>query len=81
MGDVLTLIPDKSARKTLSRQMIAVDDFDRAAEFIAKAANYAEETIERDALLIAAIIYYARPFSQNERDRENAPADSTLTGR
>ena len=63
---------------TLLRVHISHRDFKRALDFIAKARVHVENTIEHEALLEAAIIRYARPFSPNEKG-DNAKADSRLT--
>jgi hypothetical protein len=52
----------------------------RAMAFIEAAHRHSESTIEYEALLLAAIIHYARPFTNNEGPG-NAPREAQrLTG-
>ena len=68
---------DRDAGGRFKRAHISSYDFERAEEFIVAASNYVVASIEYEALLIAAIIYYARPFSGNERDKSST-VDSRL---
>lgn len=60
----------------LHRVLISKDEFLRAMEFIAAASTHAENTIEYEALLHSAIIFYARPFTNNEGPRSGAPKEA-----
>jgi hypothetical protein len=60
--------------KRFNRTHISRDDFARARRFIKGARPYDVASTEYEALLIAAVIFYARPFSNNER---KADAQST----
>jgi hypothetical protein len=63
--------------KPFSRTHIAREDFEGAAKFIDAARRYTIATIEYEALLHAAIIAYARPFSGNERGSD-PPSDAKI---
>ena len=54
----------------ISRTRISLDDFAEAAEYL-QAMRGGQSTVVKRALLIAAIIAYARPFSNNEDSRGN----------
>lgn len=64
--------------KQFNRTQISRDDFARALRFIKTARPYDTASTEYEALLIAAVISYARPFSNNERDK-NAQAAPRLS--
>ncbi|HUX74875.1 MAG TPA: hypothetical protein VMV25_13415 [Steroidobacteraceae bacterium] len=51
------------------RTQISRQDFTQAAVFVAAARKYSLDSIEYEALIIAAIIHYARPFSNNEKGK------------
>jgi hypothetical protein len=73
--------PDSDIERRFRRTHISQHDFTRAGEFIAAARNYDVATLEHEALLIAAIIYYARPFSGNEKNKKGEkppPSDPEL---
>jgi len=59
---------------TLHRALISKDEFKRAREFIEAAKRHGEATVEHEALLHSAIIFYARPFTNNEGPRRDVPA-------
>jgi hypothetical protein len=63
--------------KTFSRTHIASEDFKSAARFIDAARRYTVATTEYEALLHAAIIAYARPFSCNEL-APDSPSDPRI---
>jgi hypothetical protein len=66
---------------TLHRVLISKDEFMRAMEFIEAARRHDESTIEYEALVHSAIIFYARPFTNNEGPRSGAPKEAQqLTG-
>jgi hypothetical protein len=68
---------DADTFKRFHRTHISQDDFDDALGFIRAARKYFRESLEFEALLIAAIIAYARPFSRNEQGK-NPPVDARL---
>jgi len=57
-------IPNDDQFKRFS---ISVDDFGEAKRFLAEVRHCDAESVPHEALLIAAIIYFARPFSFNEK--------------
>ncbi len=63
--------------KTVTRTQISGDDFRCAKKFINAVRGYAVGTTEYEALMHAAIIAYARPFSGNERGTD-PPSDPKL---
>jgi hypothetical protein len=75
--------PRTEAERTLHRVQIAIGDLHEASEFIeaaqaakAKGADPATDVVHK-ALVCAAVIYYARPFSLNEhRNPKKRPADA-----
>jgi hypothetical protein len=70
---------DAAQRKTLNRTHIAKRDFKRAGEFIEAAQRHDISSLEYEALMLAAVIYYARPFSNNEAlSDKNPPSDRRL---
>jgi hypothetical protein len=52
----------------------------RAMAFIEAARRHAESTIEYEALLLTAILHYARPFTNNEGPGKAAPTAQKLMG-
>lgn len=54
----------------LNRLTIARGDLEQALRFLKRAAELAPTGVEYEALVMTAIILYARPFSRNERDPE-----------
>lgn len=54
----------------ISRTRISKDDFEEAAKYL-QAMRGGQSTVVKRALLIAAIIAYARPFSNNEDSKGN----------
>jgi TPR repeat protein len=56
-----------ATQRRFNRTHISRRDFDKAIAFIDRAATHAINTPEYEALLLSAVIYYARPFSGNER--------------
>jgi hypothetical protein len=66
---------------TLHRVLISKDEFLRAIQFIKATQRHVENTIEYEALLHSAIIFYARPFTNNEGPRSGVPKEAQqLTG-
>ena len=66
-----------ATRRRFNRTHIARRDFEKAIAFIDVAETHLIYTVEYEALLLSAIIYYARPFSGNERGAA-PPSDSKL---
>lgn len=62
-----------STDQELNRYSITVGDFEKAIEFLQEADNHPSHSLAHESLLISAIIYYCRPFTFNERER-NAEA-------
>jgi hypothetical protein len=67
------------AGKKLTRVHISARDFDKAFEFAEAAGKHDVASLEHEALLLAAIVCYGRPFSGNDKGK-HAKADSELTG-
>lgn len=63
--------------KTFTRTHISGEDFKSAARFIDAARRYTVATTEYEALMHAAIIAYARPFSGNEQGAD-PPSDPKI---
>jgi hypothetical protein len=72
--------PNSDIERRFRRTHISQHDFGRAGEFVSAARNFGVETIEHVALLIAAIVYYARPFTPNEKEKkgQNPQSDARL---
>ena len=68
---------DAATRRRFNRAHISRRDFAKAIGFIKAAADHPQDSPEYEALLLAAIIAYARPFSPNERDK-SARSDARL---
>jgi hypothetical protein len=62
--------------------MISIADYNEAVRFIETADRHPIRSPERQAALYSAIIFYARPYSQNEtrRNRDTAAAAINLEG-
>jgi hypothetical protein len=63
--------------KRLNRLTISRHDFEKCLEFIAKLSTQEYGTIVYEALLLSAIVFYARPFSGNEK-RNDSKAESRV---
>lgn len=68
---VIMKIQDK---ELLNRFTISLYDFEEAKRFLDKAQKYKTKLVPYEALLIAAIIYFARPFSVNEQNKNSKAA-------
>jgi hypothetical protein len=68
---------DQDTTRRFNRAHISRRDFKKAIGFIEAAMKHDLASIEYEALMISAIVYYARPFSGNERGKE-PPSDSNL---
>lgn len=55
-------------RKRFNRTNISMHDFEHATKFLDAAANHRSDSPEYEALLMAAIVLYARPFGPNEKN-------------
>jgi hypothetical protein len=70
-----------TADPELLRIMLSGDDFQRTEEFLKAAGKHSEAAIEFEALLHSAILFYTRPFSDNEPKKSPLPAAArSLTG-
>jgi hypothetical protein len=65
---------------TLHRVLLSKEEFKRATDFIAAARRHDVTSIEHEALLHSAIIFYARPFFNNERGRKASKGAQQLVG-
>lgn len=65
--------------KRLRRIYLSTWDFEQARAFIDAATKHDIASIEHKALLLSAILCYARPFSGNEVGKD-PPADPKLSG-
>jgi hypothetical protein len=72
-----TAIDPAATTRRFNRTHISRRDFAKAIAFIDRAATHVINTPEYEAQLLSAIIYYARPFSGNERG-SSPPSDSRL---
>lgn len=61
----------------LNRLTISRQDFEKAQLFLEQLANQQYGSVTYEALLISAIVFYARPFSPNEK-KGNADAESRV---
>jgi hypothetical protein len=68
---------DPDITRRFNRVHISRRDFKKAIGFIEAAMKHELASIEYEALLISAIVYYARPFSGNERGKA-PPSDPVL---
>jgi hypothetical protein len=65
----------------LLRVKLSLDDFKRVGEFLKAARSHPTSSIEYEALLHSAILFYARPFTDNaERTSKLKDAAKKLTG-
>lgn len=72
-----------ATERRMYRAHISEKDFKQALRFIDAALVVNISTVEHEALVIAAIISYARPFTLNERPQKGKPlpaADASLEG-
>jgi hypothetical protein len=76
-GTVIGARMEHAKAKTVRRTQISDGDFRCAMEFIDAARRRPIDTIEYEALMHAAIIAYARPFSLNEKS-DDALSDPRL---
>ena len=65
------------SRKTINRLTISTHDWEHCLKFLQELSNHAYGSTTYEALLIAAVIFYIRPFSGNERGKD-ASADSKV---
>mgnify|MGYP003394940661 CR=1 FL=1 len=64
-------------KKVLNRLTISRHDFDKCRDFLAALPAQEYGSINYEALLISAIIFYSRPFSCNEKEK-GAQAESRV---
>lgn len=64
-------------RKELNRLTISRNDFDKCLEFLSELTSQEYGTIIYESLLLSAIVFYARPFSCNEK-RNASKAESRI---
>jgi hypothetical protein len=63
------------------RVKLSIDDFKRVSEFLKAARSHPASSIEYEALLHSAILFYARPFTDNAQRKSKLPdAAKKLTG-
>jgi len=55
----------------LHRLSISLHDFEDAMRFLTETLQHNASSVLHEALLIAAIIYFARPFSHNSHDKRS----------
>lgn len=67
---------DVVLERRFRRSFISRQDFERALDFIAAARRHDVASIEHEALLLSAVIHYARPFSGNEQAKKGRVFDS-----
>ncbi|MHB1216652.1 MAG: hypothetical protein ACYC1L_00445 [Alphaproteobacteria bacterium] len=60
------------SEQELNRYSISVRDFEKSKDYVCAARKHPEDSIEREALLFAAIVAYYRPFSPNEKGDSKA---------
>ena len=63
--------------KYINRLTISIHDWNDCQRFLQELSKHAYGSTTYEALLIAAVIFYIRPFSGNERDKD-AKADSKV---
>jgi hypothetical protein len=69
-----------SIHPVLLRVKLSLDDFKRVGEFLKAARSHPTSSIEYEALLHSAILFYARPFTDNaERTSKLKDAAKKLT--
>jgi hypothetical protein len=69
------------ADPVLLRIMLSGDDYQRAEEFVKAARRHAPGDIEYEALMHSAILFYARPYTDNEPKKSKLPEEARkLTG-
>lgn len=61
------------------RLSISKNDFENAVIFAKEAQQHSMSTRAHEALVFAAIVSYCRPFSQNEKKKNNSPASDRLS--
>jgi hypothetical protein len=65
-----------NADPVLLRVMLSGDDYERAEEFVKAARLQAVGNIEYEALMHSAILFYARPYSDNEPKKSKLPDEA-----
>ena len=68
---------DDFSHKEINRLSISRQDFEQCRRFLKQLPNHEYASTLYEALLLSAIVCYARPFSGNEKDK-GAKADSRI---
>ncbi len=61
-----------TTEKVFNRLSIAVFDFEKSITYAEEAMRHLSSELAHEALLLAAIICYCRPFSQNEKHMDSS---------
>lgn len=69
---------DKITNKEINRLSISRQDFEQCVRFLKELSKHEYADTPYEALLLSAIVCYARPFSCNEKDK-SAKADPRIT--
>ncbi len=67
-----------TSEQEFNRYTISLADFEKASECVAEARKRLPNDLVFEALLFMAIIAYYRPFSPNEKSKQNLKATSRL---
>lgn len=67
-----------TSEQEFNRYTISLADFEKASECVAEARKRLPNDLVFEALLFMAIITYYRPFSPNEKSKQNLKATSRL---
>ena len=67
-----------TSEQEFNRYTISLADLEKASECVAEARKYLPNGLVFEALLFMAIIAYYRPFSPNEKSKQNLKATSRL---
>ncbi len=67
-----------TSEQEFHRYSISLADFEKASECVAEARKHLPNDLVFEALLFMEIIAYYRPFSPNEKSKENLKATSRL---
>ena len=62
------------------RYSISVHDFERSAQFLEEAINYNKIDLIYESLLISSVIFYCRPFTDNERSDDAVASRKIMIG-
>jgi hypothetical protein len=70
-----------SLHPVLHRITLSGDDFKRAAEFAKAALSHPVSSIEYEALVHGAMLFYTRPWLDNEERQSKLPKDARMLNR